>query len=515
MALGDIVKFDPCRSNASPRGYDERVARVVQLRQGWTLGKQIGDRSGFGRVFLAVAEDGTQGVVKLIRKQPGADRELLFEDLAGVRNVVPIIDSGETRRDWALAMPRADRSLRAELEKAGGQLEIQEGLTVLSDVAGALAEIDGRVVHRDVKPENVLLLGGAWSLADFGLARYAEASTGPVTWKDVFTAAYAAPEQWHSEHATGATDVYAFGVMAFELLAGKRPFPGPNREDHRHQHLTEDAPPVTGVPPLLAALITECMYKVGGARPTPANVLRRLQMAQQPSSPAAARLQAANQLVQAERSAEFARASAARTAEEGRLALFEASRKSLEAIAGQLRQSVLDNAPASTPTAGTPFDEWAIQLGGATIGMDPATLSDASSWKSWRPVFDVIAFATVGVLIPPDRHAYAGRAHSLLYCDAQKEGVYRWFETAFMVSPLMSTRTAMDPVALPPGEFAGKALSRTLAEWQVAWPFTPIDQGQETEFIERWLGSFGQAAEGQLSHPSSMPELPPGGTYRN
>ena len=68
---------------------------------------------------------------------------------------------------------------------------------------------------------------------------------------------------------------------------------------------------------------------------------------------------------------------------------------------------------------------------------------------------------------------------------------------------------------LPPGENAGKALSRTLAEWQVAWPFTPIDQGDEDEFIGRWLEWFGIAAAGELSKPSSMPERPPGGSYRN
>ena len=64
------------------------MARSVQLRQKWTLGSRTRDRSGFGQVFLATAADGTVGVVKLIPKQPGADRELLFEELAGVPNVV-------------------------------------------------------------------------------------------------------------------------------------------------------------------------------------------------------------------------------------------------------------------------------------------------------------------------------------------------------------------------------------------------------------------------------------------
>jgi hypothetical protein len=89
------------------------MARKVRLRQEWALGPRIGDRSGFGQVFAATAADGTDGVVKLIPKHRGANRELLFEELPGVPNVVPIIDSGETASAWVIAMPRADRSLSA------------------------------------------------------------------------------------------------------------------------------------------------------------------------------------------------------------------------------------------------------------------------------------------------------------------------------------------------------------------------------------------------------------------
>ena len=84
------------------------------------------------------------------------------------------------------------------------------------------------MVHRDLKPENVLFLDGHWCVADFGISRYAEASTAPDTRKYALTPAYAAPERWRNEHATSATDVYSLGVIAFELLTGARPFPGPD-----------------------------------------------------------------------------------------------------------------------------------------------------------------------------------------------------------------------------------------------------------------------------------------------
>ena len=62
---------------------------------------------------------------------------------------------------------------------------------------------------------------------------------------------------------------YSLGVIAYEMLAGFRPFPGPGLEDYRDQHLHNDPPPLEGVPALLAALVEECLYKAPGARPTP------------------------------------------------------------------------------------------------------------------------------------------------------------------------------------------------------------------------------------------------------
>ena len=487
--------------------------RQISLRQPWTLGKRIGDPSGFGAVYLATAADGTVGVIKLIPKRPGAGRELLFEELAGVPNVIPIIDSGETRDAWVIAMPHAERSLRVELADAGGRLDLDAALPILIDVARALAELDGRVVHRDLKPENVLLLNGTWCLADFGIARYAEASTAPESWKGAFSPPYAAPERWRFERATSAADVYALGVTAFELVMGVLPFPGPTVDDLREQHLHEDAPSVTGAPPAFSALVTECMFKPAGARPTPKNLLLRLQRVSPPSSPGAARLQTANAAVRAAEAEEHARASAAMSEGERRMALFATAELTLKQISASMRQAIVDNAAAAVPVRGTQFDDWALGLGTAVIGMDPATVPAPDPWGAWKPKFDVIAFAAIAVLIPADRSNYQGRTHTLWYCDALDVGVYRWFETGFMVSPILPKRSVVFPLHFAPSEEAGKALSNAMTEWQVAWPFTPIDQGDGGPFIERWLDWFGRAAAGELTSPSRMPERPVG-TWR-
>jgi serine/threonine protein kinase len=176
-------------------------------------------------------------------------------------------------------MPLAEESLRDRLVAAGGPLPLDQGLAILTDVGTALADLDGRVVHRDLKPENVLLVDGRWCLTDFGISRYTEAATATETHKWSGTLQYLAPERWRSERATSATDVYALGVMAYELLTYDLPFPGPGTADFRNQHLHAEPPPLAGVTSRLAALIEECLYKAPGARPSSANVLARLQRA--------------------------------------------------------------------------------------------------------------------------------------------------------------------------------------------------------------------------------------------
>ena len=131
-----------------------------------------------------------------------------------------MIDQGETEDAWVIVMPRAEKSLRDLLDEVGGAgLGTGAAVGALTDIAQALGDLAGRVVHRDLKPENVLLVDGRWCLADFGISRFADATTALDTRKFAKTPPYAAPEQWR-ERATSATDVYAFGVIAYEFGDG-------------------------------------------------------------------------------------------------------------------------------------------------------------------------------------------------------------------------------------------------------------------------------------------------------
>lgn len=480
----------------------------------WEVGTLIGG-GGFGKVYEAKSGN-RQAVVKLIPKSPGAERELLFVQLSDVRNVVPVIDGGETADSWALVMPRAEKSLRQHRELIAGPLTEAEAIAILKDIAETLNDLAGKVVHRDIKPENILFLNGKWCLADFGISRYAEATTAPDTQKFALSPLYAAPERWREERAESATDVYSLGVIAYELLTGNLPFLGPDMYKLREQHLHAAPPAMAGVRPGIAALVDQCLHKAPGARPSAAAILERLAQLEkvQPAGGLAALQEAAHAEVQ--RQGEAARVeSAARTDTERRAELFKASTRDLASISRQLRTAITDAAPiAKIRDLGSVG--WAATIGSATLILRTNQQTPTAPWEDWEPpAFNVISHTSVSISLTTPNRGYEGRSHSLWYCDAKEEGRYQWYETSFMVSPLIkSGLRTVEPFSLDPGIESAKAVWNGMAEYQAAWPFTALDPGDLTNFIDRWAEWLAAGATGSLHRPSSMPERNPAGSWR-
>ncbi|MFR9772411.1 serine/threonine-protein kinase [Nocardia sp. SC052] len=482
----------------------------VQLSESWLVGDSIG-KGGFGHVYH-VTGGGREAVAKFVPKEPGADRELLFANPKGVRNVVPIIDSGEHGNNWVLVMPRAKRSLRDQLVEEP-ILSLADAIEIIGDVCDALSDLDGKVVHRDLKPDNVLLLDGKWCLSDFGISRYAEASTASDTRKYSMTAHYAAPEQWRHERATIAADIYALGVMAFEMLAGHRPFPGPTNEDFRQQHLHGDVPELSAAPAGLAALVDECMYKAAAARPTPANFRVRLDRVRDKANSGGglAQLEEANQAEVRRRSEESRKRSEAMTEQERRAELLATAQRSFNRMSATFRDAIVSAAPSAVLSSRD--GGWAVRLGDANLTFSGINQRPDTSWGGRRPAIDVIATATINLRIPP-KWDYEGRSHSLWFGDIQEAGRYGWFECAFMVAPYIPMRGRQNPFSLDLGEESGGAVGVGMAKYQVAWPFTLLDTGDLDELIGRWANWLAQASNGGLQMPGMMPERPVDGSWR-
>ena len=161
---------------------------------------------------------------------------------------------------------------RGSLRPCVGQLAPPQVFGILEGILAALAhaELHG-VAHRDLKPENVLITrSGAVKIADFGIAKAYTQATGQFTAAGVAvgTPTYMAPEQALAQQVGPFTDLYAVGVMAYELLSGAPPFEvGDSPMTVMYKHVSEPAPPLTGVDPRLAAWVARLLEKEPDSRP--------------------------------------------------------------------------------------------------------------------------------------------------------------------------------------------------------------------------------------------------------
>ena len=265
-------------------GADEALMRKqfdqleAALAGHYTVEREIG-RGGMACVYLARdLRHGREVALKVLdpalTAALGVDRFLReIEIAAGLRHphVLPLYDSGEAASFLYYVMPyEPGRSLRERLVR-DGPLPMEDALRILHDIVDALAYAhEHGIVHCDIKPENILLSARHATVADFGVARaIAQASRdspGDAPPTAVGTPRYMAPEQ---ASGTGEVDhradIYAVGVLAWEMLAGRPPFTGDTPEAVLAAHMTQQPEPLTAhrpdVPPALAELVMKCLEK--------------------------------------------------------------------------------------------------------------------------------------------------------------------------------------------------------------------------------------------------------------
>ena len=219
-------------------------------------------------------------------------REIMLSAALQHPNIVPVLSAGDFGTLPYFVMPFIEgESLRARMQR--GPLSVREAVSIIKDIARALAFAHGRgVIHRDIKPDNVLLAAGAAVVTDFGVAKAislsrqsgAQPATGTMTGvgTSLGTPAYMAPEQAAADPATDhRADIYALGIVAYEMLTGAPPFHGRTPQALLAAQLSEKPAPLTtrrydvSVP--LSMLIMQCLEKEPAKRPKTANeVLRAL-----------------------------------------------------------------------------------------------------------------------------------------------------------------------------------------------------------------------------------------------
>ncbi|MCP2344383.1 Stk1 family PASTA domain-containing Ser/Thr kinase [Nonomuraea roseoviolacea] len=194
-------------------------------------------------------------------------------------NVVHVFDQGTDGDVVYLSMEYVPGRTLRDILNERGRLPAREALEILIPVLAALgAAHQAGMVHRDVKPENVLMTAdGRVKVVDFGLARAIEATNQTRTGMMIGTIGYMSPEQVTTGRADVRTDVYAAGIMLFELLTGQPPYEGetPMSVAYRHVHDTVPAPSSLNpeVPPVVDALVAHATAREPDARPADATAM--------------------------------------------------------------------------------------------------------------------------------------------------------------------------------------------------------------------------------------------------
>jgi serine/threonine-protein kinase len=247
------------------------------LSDRYTIESELG-RGGMAIVYLAHdLKHDRKVAIKVLRPELaaslGADR-FLREIKIGANlthpHILTVLDSGEANGSLYCVMPYVDgESLRDRLNREG-KLPINDALSIAREVADALGYAHEQgVVHRDVKPENILFEAGHAVVADFGIARAIEQAGGTQlteTGMAVGTPAYMSPEQATGEaKIDGRSDIYSLGCVLFEMLGGDPPYMGTTPRAILAKKLAEPVPDVSvlrdAVPEGLASVVKQAMAK--------------------------------------------------------------------------------------------------------------------------------------------------------------------------------------------------------------------------------------------------------------
>ncbi len=250
---------------------------------GFRLLRRLG-AGGMGVVYLGRTDAGKLAAVKVIHAESAADdafrarfaRETELARRVDNPWVVPVLDADADARTPWLATAFVPGSSLAEAVAAQGPLPARAARVLGGLLAGALADVHAAgLVHRDVKPGNILLAPDGPRLIDFGIARAVDDTALTASGLVVGTPGFLAPEQARGEPAGSASDVFALGCVLAYAMSGRPPF-GTGEPDALLYRTVHDDPELDGVGAASRPLVARCLDKDPGARPTAAETAAQL-----------------------------------------------------------------------------------------------------------------------------------------------------------------------------------------------------------------------------------------------
>jgi Tol biopolymer transport system component/tRNA A-37 threonylcarbamoyl transferase component Bud32 len=257
----------------------EAAARLAAALAGrYAIERELG-QGGMATVYLAEdVRHHRRVAVKVLRAEIAATlganrffREIEVAARLQHPNILPLLDSGEAGDLLYYVMPYVEgESLRDRLARQG-ELPVHDAVRILIEVTDALAHAHANgVVHRDIKPDNIMLSGRHALVTDFGVAKAVSEATGrqTITTAGVAlgTPTYMAPEQAVADpHLDHRVDIYAVGVLGYELLTGRAPFSVTTPQEMLVAHVTREPEPIDrhreGLSPALTQVLMKCLAK--------------------------------------------------------------------------------------------------------------------------------------------------------------------------------------------------------------------------------------------------------------
>jgi serine/threonine protein kinase len=248
----------------------------VSLRKiaDYTIIRELG-RGGMGAVFEALSPTGATVALKTVTWPETADARARWEAIERFQrearaaralshpNICQVLDFGAHQDSLFIVMELLDGQSLRELIDLAGAIKPERAIGITLKVAEALAYAhDEGVIHRDIKPGNIMIMhGGQVKLTDFGLASVVSETTLTEQGSLVGTLSYISPEQLSGEKVDARSDIFSLGATSYEMLTGVRAFPAQDRAAVMQQILTQDPPPVPGLPAQVSETLARCLRK--------------------------------------------------------------------------------------------------------------------------------------------------------------------------------------------------------------------------------------------------------------